>query len=76
MKLTKKQKRYLRENFRHESDAALAKQLGISEDSIRQAFKQLHLKRTEAEIQALQNSENKRKTIKDKVDVEKILFFP
>lgn len=64
MKLTKKQKQYLSENFRHESDAALAKQLGISEDSICQAFKQLHLKRTEAELRALQDSENKKKTKK------------
>jgi arylsulfatase A-like enzyme/Tfp pilus assembly protein PilF len=75
MKLTKKQKRYLRDNFRHESDAALAKQLRISEDSIRQALKQLQLKRTEAELQPLKNSENKKKTIKDKIDVKKILFF-
>ena len=75
MKLTKKQKRYLRESFHHESDAALAKQLGISEDSISQALKQLQLKRTETELRALQDSESKNKTAKDKVDIEKVLFF-
>jgi len=76
MKLTKKQKRYLRENFRHESDAALAKQFGVSEDSIRQALKQLQLKRTEAELRDLQDSENKKKKKKYGIGEEKILFFP
>jgi len=74
MKLTKKQKRYLRENFRYESDAVLAKQIGISECSISQALKQLQLKRTETKLRVLQDSENKMETIKDKIDFEKILF--
>ena len=75
MKLTKKQKEFLRENFGHESDAALAGQIGISEESVHQALKQLGLKRTEAELRDLQDSESKKKTIKNKVDVQKVLFF-
>ena len=57
------------------SNAFLAKQLGVSEEFIHQALMQLHLKRTEAELRALQNSENKKKTKKDKIDVEKIFFL-
>ena len=75
MNLTKKQKRYLRENFRYKSNVSLAKQLGVSEEYIHQALKQLNLKRTEAELQALQDSENKKKPKKNKIGVKKILFF-
>ena len=75
MKLTKKQKRYLRKNFHHKSDAFLAQQLGLSQDSIRQALKQLHLKRSEAKLKALQVSKKRKKTKKDRMRPEKISFF-
>ena len=75
MTLAKKQKRYLRENFRHKSDAFLAEQLGLSEDSIRQVLKQLHLKRNEAELKALQVSEKRKTRKKDRMRSEKTSFF-
>lgn len=72
MKLSKKQRRYLRENFRHNSDAFLAKQLGVSEDFIHQELKQIHLKRTESELKALQADDNKKETKKHKINVGRI----
>ena len=81
MKLTKKQKQYLRENFRHKSDSSLAREAGLSEEGVRRALKQLHLKRTEVEIRALQDSEEKKskkkEKIKEKIDKgkEKPLLF-
>ncbi|MFC2169904.1 sulfatase-like hydrolase/transferase [Acidobacteriota bacterium] len=52
-KLTKKQKKYLRGNFRQKSDVFMAKRLGLSEKSIRRALKQLDLKRTKEEQKVL-----------------------
>ena len=79
MKLTKKQKQYIRENFRNKSDASLANQLGLSVEGIRRALKQLHLKRTEVEIKALQDSEEKKSKKKGKIKEikgkEKTAFF-
>ena len=76
IKLTKKQKPYLRENYRHNSDASLAEQLGKSEKFIRLALKQLHLERSEAEIKALQAADNKKWAKKDKKNGGgSIIFF-
>lgn len=75
MKLTNKQKRYLRENYRYKSDAVLAKKLGLSEDSVRKALSQLQLKRSEAELKALRNSKSKKRIIKEKAAVGKAPFF-
>lgn len=75
VKLTKKQKRYLREHFRHQSDAQLAQHLGVSKGFIRKALSQLHLKRTEAEIKILQEAEFKQKAKKEKIAAVKALFL-
>jgi len=75
IKLTKKQKRYLRKNYRHNSDASLAKQLGKSEKFIRLALKQLHLERSEAEIKALQAADNKKWAKKDKKNGGRSIIF-
>lgn len=76
IKLTKRQKRYLRENYRHNSDASLAKQLGKSEKFIRLSLKQLHLERSEADLKILQAADNKRGVKKDKkIGERNITFF-
>ena len=61
MKLTKKQKRYLRENFYRNSNESLSKKLGISEGNIHSALKQLNLKRTDLQVKALRDAEAENK---------------
>jgi len=74
IKLSKKQRRYLRENYRHNSDDFLAKQLGVSEKFIHQALKQLNLKRTKEELKALQTADYKQSPKKEKINVGRIKF--
>ena len=74
IKLSKKQRRYLKENFRYNSDTFLAKQLGVSEKFIRLALNQLNLKRTKAEVKALQIDDNKQGGKKDKINVRRKSF--
>jgi arylsulfatase A-like enzyme/Tfp pilus assembly protein PilF len=57
IKLTKKQRRYLRDNFQQKSDVQLAKHLGVKESYIRKALQQLKLERTEEDLKKLQKSE-------------------
>ncbi len=74
IKLTKKQRRYLREYFRHQSDAQLAEKLGVSENYVRKALRQLNLKRTNDEIEALLKNEAKQKAKKEKTAALKSYF--
>jgi len=68
-KLTKNVKWYLRKNYRHKSDAQLAKELGVSETFIHKTLEQLHLKRTEEELKALKQEEFEQKS---KLNLRKI----
>lgn len=71
--MSKRQKRYLRENYRHKSDAILAKKLGVSEDFIHRSLKQLYLKRTETELETLRNLNNELAAKKEKINIKKII---
>jgi len=59
-RLTKRIKRYLRENYRHTPDRLLAKELGVSESFVRKALEQLRLKRAEEEHMTKQTSTSKK----------------
>ncbi|MCK4431168.1 MAG: sulfatase-like hydrolase/transferase [Candidatus Aminicenantes bacterium] len=74
IKLSKKQRRYLRENYRCNSDDFLAKQLGVSEKFIHRALKQLNLKRNKEELKALQPADYKQSPKKEKINVGRIKF--
>ena len=57
IKLPKKQRRFLRENYRYKSDAALARELNLPVKHIRYALKAMHLRRTKEEEQAIRQKE-------------------
>jgi len=57
IRLTKKQKRFLRENYRYKSDAALSRELKLPVKHIHYALKAMQLRRTVEEARAIQQKE-------------------
>ena len=57
IKLTKKQRKCIRENYRHKSDAALARELKLPVEHIRYALKAMELHRTKDEQRAIRQRE-------------------
>ena len=57
IKLTKKQKKFIRENYRYKSDAALARELNLPVKHIRYALKAMHLRRAKEDELAIRQKE-------------------
>jgi len=57
IKLTKKQRKFIRENYRYKSDAALARELKLPVEHIRYALKAMELRRTKEEEGAIRKKE-------------------
>ena len=66
MKITKKQKNYLKKHFKTKSDRELADALQLPEDNILSLFKKLNLKRTKKERKELSKKTTKNHVYKDK----------
>jgi arylsulfatase A-like enzyme/Tfp pilus assembly protein PilF len=66
MKITKKQKNYLKKNFRTKSDKELADALQLPEDNIRILLNKLNLKRTKKELKKLSKKTTKNHIHKNK----------
>ena len=77
IKLTKKQRKFLKENYRYKSDAALARELKLPEEHIRYARKAMELRRTEEEERAIRRREEGiKKTGKKRPRVARALRKP
>ncbi len=59
IKLTKKQRRFLRENYRHKSDAELARELNLPVKHVRYGLEAMHKRRTKEEERSISEREKK-----------------